>query len=267
MIAVLLRELKDRRMAMLAYCFTVIALLVIYMSVFPSVHTQMEQFQKLYESYPKGLYRALGIENLSVSTLENYLAIEQFSIVWPVLAILFSASLAGASIAGQIEKGMLGFYLALPLRRLSIYGAKFAAGAMHIAIFTAVSVLGIAPLAALFHNTVSLRNLCSLSIVSLLFALAVYAFALFLSACFNERSKAYMLTGGMLILMYVANVVAELKTSLSWLAKCSIFHYYNAQDVISSGHLQYSSLAVFAAALFLFTLAGALVFHHRNITV
>lgn len=261
------RELKDKRYSLASYCGIALALLLVYVSIFPSIKDSMAQFQVIYESYPKGLYQALGIENLSINKIENYLAIEMYSIVWPMLAILFSASLAGYTIAGQIERGIIGFYLALPISRTKLFVSKYGGGLVSIIIFTVASVLSTVPLAALFQNPMAVSGVIKLSLLSLLFMWAMYAASLFLSAWFSERSKVYMVMGGVLIVMYVANIIAGLKTSYEWLSHYSVFHYYNAQDLLSGGELHLSSVLVFVGMIVSFSVLGLVTFSRRDVSV
>lgn len=265
--SIMWRELKDRRFSLMSYSGIALVLLLVYVSIFPSIKDSMVQFQALYESYPKGLYQALGIENLSISSIENYLAIEMYSIVWPMLAILLSASLAGYSVAGQVERGIIGFYLALPISRSRLFLSKYASGLLAIIIFTVASVLCALPLAALFQNPLGVASVLRLAYLSLLFMWAMYAAALFLSAWFSERSKVYMVMGGALIAMYVANIIAGLKTRYEWLSHYSVFHYYNAQHILSGGDLHLSSVSVFLGIILVFTVLGLFTFNKRDVAV
>lgn len=267
MTAIILREIKDRKYTLLAYCAIILGLFSIYIALYPSVKTSMEQFQKIYELYPKGLYEALGIENIIISNIENYLSIEMYSIVWPILALMLATSVAGYTIAGQIEKGVMGFYLALPIGRIKLFVTKYIAGIVGILLFVAFSVLGVIPLTAIFDIHISWANVFSLSLLSLLFMLAVYSFAIFLSALLAERSKVYMVVGGLLVIMYAANIIAGLKTDLKWLQNYSIFHYYNAQSVLNGKGLKLSSVVVFVAAMVVFAVAGAILFKKRDVSV
>lgn len=53
MLSIVLREFRDRRLSLLAYCGIVVALLVVYIALYPSVKASLDQFQQIYESYPK----------------------------------------------------------------------------------------------------------------------------------------------------------------------------------------------------------------------
>lgn len=264
---IIIRELKDRRTSLIAYCGIVVVLLLIYIALFPSIKASLDQFQKIYESYPKSFYQAMGIQDLSINTLANYLSIEMYNIMWQLLALLLASSLAGYAIAGQIDKGTIGYYLAMPISRVKLFFSKYFGGVLALLIFVLVSVAGSIPLAALFNNYMPKMGVINLSILSMFFAWAVYAVALFFSALFSEKSKVYMTMGGLLILMYAMNIIATLKGSLAWLDNFSIFHYYNAQGLLSGGSLQLSSIMLFAALIGIFTLLGAFVFKRRDVSV
>lgn len=199
--------------------------------------------------------------------MENYLSIEMYSIVWQILALMLAGSLAGFSIAGQIDKGTMGYYLALPVSRARLYLAKFASGIASLIIFVGVSVGGTIPLAALFGTSMSVSGVWNLSVLSLCFALVVYSFAMLLSALFSERSKVYMIMGGLLVAMYTANIVASLKPGLGWLENYSLFHYYNAQAVLTGAALATKTLVVLGVLTLIFALCGLVAFKRRDISV
>jgi ABC-2 type transport system permease protein len=264
---IILRELKDRKYTILAYSGIVLLLLVMYIALFPTIKASMDQFQQLYESYPKEIYEAMGVKDLSLNTLANFLSIEMYNMLWQLLALLLACSLAGYTIAGQIDKGTIGYYLSLPISRTKLFFSKYISGLAGILAFVIVSVGSSIPLAALFNDTMPKMGVLNLGILALLFALATYSFAMFLSAVFSEKGKVYMIMGGLLVGMYAMNVVAGLKQSLAWLDNYSIFHYFNAQAVLSGNNLQLSSVLVYGSVIVIFTTLAVFKFNRRDISV
>lgn len=265
MFEIIKNEIWDRRIQLLAYCGIGIALLGMYVALFPSLQASSAQLEKLLQAYPKGFYQAFGIQDLSFSTIEKLLSVELFSFMWPILAIIFAISRAGGALAGEIEKGTMGLFLSLPVSRLRIYSSKYFGELISIIIFVVATVLSIVPLTATFNESANLSTVLKLSLLSLLFMWAVFALATFLSALFSDRSKVYMIVGGVLLLMYASNVIASLKPGLGWLHRSSIFYYYNAQDILSRGLFHFSYALVFIALIVSFTLVGGLVFSRRDI--
>lgn len=266
MIPIIIRELRDRRISIISYTLAGIGLLWMYVAIFPSVQQSAKDFEKLFQSYPKAVYQALGVQELTFNTLAKFLAVEQFSFVWPILAITFAMSRAGNTLAGETERGTIGLLLSLPISRGRLFAAKYLATLASILLFVVLTIAAVLPLAALHHVSIDGAILLRLIFVACLFIWAIFAVCIFLSALFNERSKVYMLAGGSLLLMYAANVVASLQSSLAWLHRFSIFNYFNAQDILSGRDIRISSVVVFSVTILIFTVLGSVSFAKRDIS-
>lgn len=265
MISSILRELRDRRVSTTAYCLVSAGTLWMYMALYPSIHASMEKFQAIYTSYPQGFYEALGIQNFSLGTLEGYLAIEYFSIVWLLLAIFFAASKAGAALSGEVEKGMMNFYLMLPISRGRLYAAKYLSFMMVLVLFIILSVVVILPLAGLYNLDYSSTRIWQVALVSLLFTWAMYAVSLCLSALFSERSRVYMIVGGSLLIQYIMYVVAGLKKEWDWLYDYTVFHYYDAQSILNGSSPEWQGIVLFLVLIVVGSTAGYIIFKRRDI--
>jgi ABC-type transport system involved in multi-copper enzyme maturation permease subunit len=87
------------------------------------------------------------------------------------------------------------------------------------------------------------------------------------SAFFSERSKPYMFSGGILVLMYVANIVANLKDQLKNFKYLSFFHYYDQNQALIHNTIETNSIIVFAGVAVFCTVIGAIYFSKRDIAV
>ena len=76
-----------------------------------------------------------------------------------------------------------------------------------------------------------------------------------------------MATGGILLVMYVLNVVAKLIEGFDNLKYFSFFHYYNYNDALIRNTLDTAGVLVFVGAAVIFTAAGALWFHKRDVVI
>jgi hypothetical protein len=103
------------------------------------------------------------------------------------------------------------------------------------------------------------------AIVGLLFGLAVFSLAMLVSALFSEKGHVSMVMGGLLVLMYVLNLVAALKDSLADLKYLSFFHYFDAQSALTNGELNLASVWVFGAVIVISTVMGAVVWKRRDV--
>ncbi len=265
MIPTILRELKDRRVSTIAYCVVAAGTLLMYMALYPSIHASMAKFEEIYASYPQAFYEALGIQNFTLGTLEGYLAVEYFSIIWLLLAIFFAASKASAGLAGEIEKGMMNFYLMLPISRGKLYAAKYISFVVVLVLFIVSSIVAIVPLANIYNIDVIAGRMWQVALISLLFTWAIYAVSICLSALFSERSKVYMIVGGTLLIQYVMYVIAGLKKDWDWLYDYTVFHYYDAQSILNGHSLEWRGIALFSIIVVIFSIAGYIIFRRRDV--
>lgn len=261
----ILKMFKDRRTSLLVYAIAGIGFLEMYVAIYPSIFKQAARFNELFASYPQEFLKAFGIDRLDMSTLENYIAMEHFSLIWPLMLVIFMISIAGGALAGEIERGTIELLLARPISRLKLFIGRYLYGFIALVIFILATVFAIIPLAEIHKVTYNADRYLIISILGLLFGLAVFSLSLLVSALFSERGRVSMILGGSLVLMYVLNVVASLKENLSDLKYLSFFHYFDAQSALTKGELNLTSVWVFAGIIIVSTIIGAMVWKRRDV--
>jgi len=261
------RELRDRKWSLLAYSVGSLAMLWLYVATFRSSQSSTQQLQELLKAYPKGFLEALGMSDLTLNTIEEYLNAKHFSLLWPLVAIILALSRGGAQIAGEIQAGTMGLLLALPLQRWRIVAAKYAAGLITILIFTALSVFGVIPLAQAYNIPTDSGILLSTWVLTVLFMWAIYSAALAVSSWVSESGKVYAIMAATLFLTYVANIIALVDGKFEWLKYYSLFYYFNTQEVLSSGHITSQALIVFGGIIVAGTVITVWRFSNRDISV
>lgn len=269
MMGILLRRtIKDRRLSLYIYCGIGIILVWLYASLFPSLQKQSDKFNQLMDAYPKELMKAFDIESPGVifSKFENFLATEQYSFMWPILVIALMVAWGAAGLAGEVEKGTIELLLAQPISRLRIFFGKYLSGLVALAIFTAITVFCAIPLAAAYEFGFQTENYIKVAIIGFLFGLAIYSITMFLSAIFSEKGKVYFLTTGLVVIMYVLNLVANLKDNLSDLKYFSFFHYFATSDALMKNQIDPWAYLVFGGTILVTTILGVMFFIKRDIT-
>ena len=261
------RTILDRKISLLAYCFGAILFLWIYVGMFPGIQSQSANMMKLLESYPQAMLKAFNIESLDFTHLENFVAMEHFSFVWPIMAIFLLVSLGGSSIAGEIERGTIEVLLSQPISRVKIFFGKYLAGIFTLTVFTFVSVFAVVPLAAAYHVEYQLQNFVTVTLLSLLFSWAIMSISFLFSAIFSDKGKAYFLTGGILVLMYVLNIVASLKESLINLKYLSFFYYFNTSKALIHHQIDIWAYVVFLGFAIIATILALFIFKKRDVAV
>jgi ABC-2 type transport system permease protein len=259
-------SIRQRRTALLAYSLGGLAMIWLYVSIFPSMQAQIGDYTKLIESMPKGLMKAFGAATVT-GNFEGLIGTKLFGFIWPLIMLFMTVSFSCSAIAGEIEKTTMGLWLSSPISRLKIYWSKYFAVLIGLAIFIVLTVLAVLPMAGLYNIDVSSKHIFLLSIVGGLFALAIIGVTFLASSLFSEKSRVYATLGGGLVIMYAINLLAALSDKFVDLKYLSFFYYYNSDALLSGGSINRASLLVFGLTALIGTAAGAIVFKRRDISI
>lgn len=262
---IVIRSIKDRWVVLAVYCVVTVLLLLMYVLLFPAIQEQAQQLKTLLETYPEGFSKAFNVDDSVFTNIEGFLSAEQFSFIWPIFLIVIVTSIGGGAIAGEIEKGTIELLLSQPTSRLKLFFAKYLAGVFNLVIFVVVSIYAIIPLAAIFNINYKIENFAMFSLVAFLFGLAIFSLAMFFSALFNQKGRVYFLTAGIVVLGYVANIVAALKDNLADIKYFSFFYYFDSTKILAHNQIDNLTYYVFIGMIVVFTIAGGLIFNRRDI--
>jgi len=269
MLAVIIRTIKDRKWSILVYILAGVLFVWMYVGMFPTFSDKKEEFKQVMDAYPESIMETFGVKDAAAifDNIENFIATENYSFLWPIMLIALAVSLGGYSIAGEIERKTIETLLSEPISRLRLFWAKYIAGLVLILFFVIITVLSLIPLCEL-HN-VEYNTMSHITMLGLgsLFGWAIFSITTLFSALFNEKSKPYFFSVGILILMYALNIVASLKDNLSDLKYGSFFYYFDSTRALLDQTITWEALLIFGGISVVTTIAAAIIFDRRNITV
>lgn len=266
MMAFFIRMLRDKYRLWLGYIVMTIILIETYVALFPSIKQQASGFDQMLQSMPAGLLKAFGMDpaNFSFGSFQGYMSSEYLSFLWPIIAIAFAISIANYVSVRETDSGTIEALLSLPVQRSRILLERYLAGLVLIVTFAFASLLSALPLAQLHNVTFQTDNFITAAIGASLFTACVYTLATLMSVLFTVKGKATMVSSGILIAMYVMNVIASLNDNLKNLRYGSIFNYFNGSDLLSKNvYPDYMFIALGGAIIILFSLA-AVWFNRRD---
>lgn len=267
MISLLSSSIREKQKTILYYGLGGLAVLILYIAIYPSIKNQMEVINKLLETYPPALMKVFNFQANVLSNLGGYLSTETYGVFWPLILMFMTVSLCSSTISGEIENGTMGLLLSLPISRGRIYLAKYASILVALLIFVLLSVFAISPVAKAFSLSISFANVSKLSLMGVLLGAAVAGVAIFFSSLFSEKGRTNAVIGSILVLMYILNLVSNLKDNLSGLKYLSFFHYFDPAAILQNGTLNTTSIAVLFAVSLIFSVLGFAVFTKRDISV
>ncbi|HWA53107.1 MAG TPA: ABC transporter permease subunit [Solirubrobacterales bacterium] len=250
-------HLSDRRRSLLAWGLPLGLWSAFIVIIFPSVEGALS---KAMQSYPEALKEAFGIGELT--SVEQYLHAEMLSLIVPLALGYLAVRAVASGLSGAAESGRLDVLLSSPVSRSRIAAASFAATAVELAVVLVLTViltaLGSLVAGAHLSLTAAIAGYANVWPLALLFA----GFGI-VATGFSLRTP--VVTGavaGLLVTMYVIDLVGRLDTSLSGIRYVSVFKYYG--NAIEDGIDPLSFIGVTAAAIALAAL-GAWLFERRDL--
>ncbi len=254
----LVTNLHDRRRSLLAWGIPLGLWSAFIVSIFPSIEGTLS---KLAKNYPPVLKEAFGVSALT--TVEQYLQAEMLSLIVPLALGYFAVRAVASGLSGAAESGRLDVLLSAPVSRASLAAASFAATAIELAVVLTI--------ATAFAGLGSLVSGAGLSLGSALAGFAnVWPLALLFAGLgivatgFSLRTS--VVTGsvaGILVSMYVIDLIGRLDQGLSGVRYLSVFKYYG--KAIEDGIEPLAFCGVTAVAVALAAL-GAWLFERRDLS-
>jgi ABC-2 type transport system permease protein len=259
--------LRQKRIGLIAYSMAGLAMIGMYIAIYPMLQAQADSLTQVVKSLPPALLKAFGSDNLGMANFEGLAGIKHYGFVWPLLAAFLAISFAGGALAGEVEKGTMGLWLSAPLSRAKIYWSKYWAGTLAVVGFTLVTVTAVIPLAGLAQVELSAADFLALSVSGGLFGLAILSITMVISSLVSEKGRVYGIMGALLLAMYVANVIAEIAGQVSALKYLSFFHYFGPELILRGHAIDPWAYAVFGVVIVASAILGAVTFQRRDIAV
>jgi beta-exotoxin I transport system permease protein len=251
-------HLYDRRRSLLAWGLPLGLWSAFVVLIYPSVESALS---KAIESYPPALKEAFGIGELT--SVEQYLHAEMLSLIVPLALGYLAVRAISSGLAGAAESGRLDVLLSAPVSRTRLVAAGFLATAIELAGVIAITVA-----------ITGLGSLVSGAGLSLGLTLAGYAnvwplalvFAGLGAVATGFSLRTNVVTGsvaGVLVSMYVIDLVGRLDSGLSGIRYVSVFKYYGNAIEDGIDPVAFAGVTLTAVAL---AALGAWLFERRDLS-
>jgi ABC-2 type transport system permease protein len=263
MIPALLLELRRGRMLVL-WVSVVSALYAGFITAFyPTILDNAAEFERMLALYPKELMAAFGISG-SLGDPGTFVNTYIYQFLWPLVAAIAGIALA-TRVASDAETGFLDIPLSTRLPRLRYLGSLIGAQVVSLGVIAALTVAAIVGVDLLIEPDFDAGRLVLAGAHSWTMALAIAGVTTLLAVILLDRGRAGGLAAGILIVMYLLNVVAQLSPDLADLARVSAFHYFDLRPVIDTGTYPAADSALFLAVAVTGWLLALVVFRRRDL--
>jgi ABC-2 type transport system permease protein len=258
MLALTVAQLRERRRSPLLWGLPLGSWSAFVVAIYPSVQGALG---KAVRNYPAALKQAFGVGELS--TVHEYLHAEMLSLIVPLAVGYLATRAVSSALSGAAESGRLDVLLSAPVSRSVLAWAAFASAAVELAVVLLLALL-LAQASSLlagahlsFGSTLAgFANVWPLALLFAALSIAVTGWSL----------RTSIITGslaGVLVGMYVLDLVGRLDRSLDAVRYLSVFRYYGRAIETGIDPLAFfgvSGVAVLVAAF------GARAFERRDIS-
>jgi len=260
------KALRDLRWTTFWYALGLAIYIVLIASFYPTLERQREELERLLQQYPELLFRVFGIDpqHTLFTNFAGFMHAEIFGFIWPVTALIFVVLSGAAVVAQEVERGTAEFWLSVPVSRARLLASKQVALLASILVLVLSSAIALAASAAAFGGELTGRGLAQLVITLTGLLVAIAGLATLASAAASERSHAAGSVGGLLLLMYLAWIVAGLTEEARWLRYLSLLTAYDPQAAMLGELAWYKPVIHFVIGLGSAVAAWA-VFARRDI--
>lgn len=255
------RELKSNLRSMIIWSLAVSFLVAIWMIEYESFagNPDINQFMN---SMPQGLLRALGMGELTLSSLNGFIGSIS---LYLYLLLGIHGVLLGSTIISKEERDMTAEYLfSLPISRRQVIIAKTTSAIINLLL------LNIVTLAAMILSTIGYnKGEDFYGFIGLLFLAIFIIQIVFLSigmlvSSLNKRyKKSGNISVGVLMITFLISSLINMVDSLDFLKYITPFQYFDASYILNQLNLE-PVYIVISIVIVIIGIAGTFIFYPKR---
>ena len=187
---------------------------------------------KYMQNLPDAVRSIIGTNYTSPA---GYLRAELFSLLGPVLLLVYGIGAGGKTIAGEEEARSLDLLITTPMPRGRVVADKAVTLALSLLALSALVFVVVIALGPPFGLNVAIVDVAAMCVMFFLLGLAFSWFALAVGCATGRRAWASAVAGGVAVVTYVLNAIAPTVSGLSWARPLSPFRWYLEPDPLVTG--------------------------------
>ncbi len=254
-------SLSTGRRSTIGWGIGIAAVAVVYSAFYPSISSSAADLNKYMQNLPDAVKTIIGNDYTSPA---GYLRAEFFSLLGPILLLVYTIGNGAKAIAGEEEGRSLDLLLSTPLSRGRVVADKAVSLLVTTLAITVFSFLVIIVVGPPFDLSVPVADVAAACVMFLLLGLTFGALALAVGCITGRRVWAIAVAGVVGVATYLLNAIAPTVSALSWARPLSPFRWYLEPDPLTTG-LHAENVFVLAALTSVLTVAAVWGFRRRDL--
>ncbi|HET8931072.1 MAG TPA: ABC transporter permease subunit [Acidimicrobiales bacterium] len=214
------KSLWDQRRGLLGWGIGVAATILAMAAIWPSFSDA--DINAVLENYPSELLEAFNVQGMNTGA--GFLNAELFSVVLPVMFIVYAVGRGSRLVAGEEEAGTLEMILTMPIPRSRVLVHKAGGLVVGVGVLGLVLAVTLAIVSPIFGMDVTLRAAGFAALTQWFIGCEFGLLAVAVAAATGRRSLAVGVPAAIAAASYVAFLAAQLVDALQWLRWISPFH-------------------------------------------
>lgn len=248
-----LHELKAYRKSTIIWSISLVALVALFLSMFPSFSKDAEEFKQLLEGFPVELRKAIG---LSVDNIATMLGFFSYAFLYIKLAGAIQAMNLGTSILSkETREKTADFLLTKPVTRTQIVTSKLLAALVSLLatnIVFSAAVIIIALMVA--GNDFSSNALLLVSITLLFIQMMFLALGILVSVVFPLIKSVITVSLGTVFGFFMLGMISSTAEDKG-LRYLTPFNYFDSALIVKN--MAYETSFIIVAVIFFITAVAA----------
>lgn len=244
---IFLHELKAYRKSTVIWAFSLVAMTVFFMSVFPAFTKDADEFLKLLESYPEGVRKALGV---SLETITSLLGFYSYVFMYVVLCGSIQAMNLGTSILSkETREKTADFLLTKPVTRSQVVTSKLLAAVVSLVITNIIYVAAAAMTAsAVSEKPFDMKIFLLISLTAFFVEMMFLALGIFVSVIARKIKSVLPISLGTVFGFFILNMFGSVlgEEAIRYLTP---FKYYDTAYIMK--HAGYETSFIIIEIIFI----------------
>jgi ABC-2 type transport system permease protein len=233
--------------------------------IFPSIRESGVDFEEYMESLPDALTTAFGGEMIPLTTIEGFLILEVYGLIWTLLVGAYFAYAAATLIASEREQGSLDMLLMSPMPRRRIVAEKFVSMVPDVVFISLATYVSVVVGTILIEESIDLYWLAILHLVSIPYLLACVAFGLVLSVALESARRAQILAFAGVGVMYMLDSLTR-ETDYELLGDLMFPRYFDPASVLISNDVELIDTSILVVVTMVLLFVAATLFERADIS-
>lgn len=230
--SVFAKSVRDQRWALLGWSIGVVLLVVVQAAVWPTMR-DLPAFEEMLAGYPEALRDLFDLG--AMATGVGFFNVELFSLVLPILFVVFAVGRGARLVAGEEEQGSLDVVLVTPVSTTSLLLQKAAALAVGVAVLAVVVFVTVLVCVPVFDLGFGVGELAPGVLAMWLLGTELGCVALAVGAVTGRRHIALAVAGAVAVVSYVLYALGQIVEAIQPWQQLSPVHQAVSEGPLGGG--------------------------------